>query len=284
VDFADGITYFNTNRVRIDVGFSFVSFLLDPDVNVELLTQRAAFRNDGLYKVSGGDATDQFLYDPGADDGHILAGAYPDDVSIHFGFESNEQGFYYIRSMRTKKYLTVNADCTVTQSEKKEGDPSQLFCLTQTDYPNNLGKVAIISLLNFQYLSHKDSTGLLITKAEGKTFRLHEVRDTAKLETYLFDLNLYKKCYPDVCEGKTDDEIKTYYLNTGKGLGHVASIYFDPEFYLANNRDVAANATYGSLSGAYAHFVQYGFWEGRQGSLYFSMNEYLHQEGNENLK
>ncbi len=284
VDFVDGIAYFSTNRVSIDRAYSAVSFLLDPDADTELLTKRAAFRNDGLYKVSGGDATDQFLYDPGADDGHILAGAYPDDVSIYFGFESNEQGFYYIRSMRTKKYLTVNADCTVTQSEKKEGDPSQLFCLTQVESPNNLGKVAIISMLNFQYLDHKDSTGLLITKAGGKTFRLHAVKDTAKLETYLFDLNLYKKCYPEVCEGKTDAQIKTYYLNTGKALGHVASIYFDPEYYLANNPDVARNANFGTLAGAYNHFVQHGFWEGRQGSLYFSLNEYLHQEGNDALK
>ncbi len=284
VDFVDGITYFSTNRVSIDRAYSAVSFLLDPDADTELLTKRAAFRDDGLYKVSGGNATDQFLYDPGADDGHILAGAYPDDVSIYFGFESNEQGFYYIRSMRTKKYLTVNADCTVTQSEKKEGDPSQLFCLTQVDCPNDLGRVAIISMLNFQYLDHKDSTGLLITKAGGKTFRLLAVKDTAKLETYLFDLNLYKKCYPEVCEGKTDAEIKTYYLNTGKALGHVASIYFDPEYYLANNPDVARDAGFGTPAGAYNHFVQHGFWEGRQGSLYFSLNEYLHQEGNDALK
>lgn len=41
---------------------------------------------------------------------------------------------------------------------------------------------------------------------------------------------------------------------------------FDPTYYLANNPDVAADAGYGTLDGARAHFERHGQTEGRMGN------------------
>ncbi|MBR6826532.1 MAG: hypothetical protein IKM59_08310, partial [Oscillospiraceae bacterium] len=270
VDFADGIMYFSTNRVRIDHSLTTVSLLLDPDADVEMLTKRAAFRQDGIYMISGANATDSFLRDPGAEDKHIDAGKYPAATNTYFGLESNQDGFYYIRSMLTKEYLTVLADGTVTKSAKKENDPSQLFCLTQVHWPDDAGNVAIISMLNYQYLNNEAGTSKAITTTGGKTYRLHKVKDTAALETYLFDYKLYTACYPEETAGMTEAQAKAHFTSTGKAKGYIASIFFDPHYYLATNPDVAAHSTYGTFQGAYTHFTQYGFWEGRQGSLFYS--------------
>ncbi len=283
VDFADGILYFCTNRVRIDNSITTVSLLLDPGVDTGIFNRRASFRQDGIYMLSGANATDHYLYDPGAEDKHIEGGKYSAGINTYFGLESNGEGFYYIRSMLTKEYLTVNSDCTVTKSAKKENDPSQLFCLTQVNWPNEPGHVAIISLLNYQYLNNESGTTKAITTTGGKTFRLKKITDTATLETYLFDYNLYTACYPEETATMTEAQAKAHFTSTGKAKGYIASIFFDPEYYLSTNPDVAANSTYGTYEGAYTHFVEYGFWEGRQGSLFYSVNEYLHS-GNDKLK
>ena len=283
VDFADGILYFSTNRVRIDNSVTAVSLLLDPGVDMGIFNRRASFSQDGLYMLSGANATDYFLYDPGAEDKHIEAGKYTPSTGTYFGLESNGEGFYYIRSMLTKEYLTVNSDCTVTKSAKKENDPSQLFCLTQVNWPNDTGHVAIISMLNYQYLNNESDTTKAITTTGGKTYRLKKVKDTATLETYLFDYTLYTACYPEETAGMTEAQAKEHFTSTGKAKGYIGSIFFDPEYYLSTNPDVAANSIYGTYEGAYTHFVEFGFWEGRQGSLFYSINEYLHS-GNDKLK
>ena len=283
VDFADGMMYFSTNRVRIDHSLTTVSVLLDPDVNIDIFNRRASFRQDGIYMLSGANATDYYLYDPGADDKHIEAGKYGSNTNTYFGLESNGEGFYYIRSMLTKEYLTVNSDCTITKSAKNENDPSQLFCLTQVNWPNDTGHVAIISMLNYQYLNNESGTTKAITTTSGKTYRLKKVKDTATLESYLFDYKLYSACYPEETAGMTEAQAKAHFTSTGKAKGYIASIFFDPEYYLSTNPDVAAHSTYGTYEGAYTHFVEFGFWEGRQGSLFYSMNEYLHS-GNDKLK
>ncbi len=283
VDFADGIMYFSTNRVRIDHSVTTVSLLLDQGVDVGIFTRRASFRQDGIYMLGGANATDHFLYDPGAEDKHLLGGKYPAGTNTYFGLESNGEGFYYIRSMLTKEYLTVNSDNTVTKSAKKENDPSQLFCLTQINWPNEPGHVAIISLLNYQYLNNESGTTKAITTTSGKSYRLTKVKDTASLESNLFDYELYAACYPEETAGMTEAQAKAHFNSIGKAKGYIASIFFNPEYYLAQNPDVAAHSSYGSLQGAYTHFLEYGFWEGRQGSLFYSMNEYLHS-GNDKLK
>ena len=283
VDFADGIMYFSTNRVRIDHSATAISLVLDEGVDMDIFNRRASFRQDGIYILTGASAKDYLFYDPGADDGHLEAGKYSPSINTYFGLESNEEGFYYIRSMLTKEYLTVNEDCSVTKSAKKENDPSQLFCLTQVNWPNEPGHVAIISMLNYQYLNNESETTRSITTTSGKTYRLQAVKDTAALESYLFDYELYTACYPEETAGMTEAQAKEHFNSVGKAKGYIASIFFDPEYYLSANPDVAASATYGSPEGAYNHFRDYGFWEGRQGSLFFSINEYLHS-GNDKLK
>ncbi len=283
VDFIDGMMYFSTNRVRIDHSVTTVSVLLDPGVDNGIFNRRASFHQDGLYMLAGANATDHYLYDPGAEDKHIEGGKYSPGINTYFGLESNEEGFYYIRSMLTKEYLTVGSDGTVTKSAKKENDPSQLFCLTQINWPNEPGHVAIISLLNYQYLNNESGTTKVITTTGGKSYRLKAVKDTATLETYLFDYKLYTACYPEETAGMTEAQAKEHFTSTGKDKGYIASIFFDPQYYLDNNPDVAAHSTYGTYRGAYTHFVEFGFWEGRQGSLFFSINEYLHS-GNDKLK
>ena len=283
VDFAEGIMYFSTNRVRIDHSVTTVSMLLDPGTDMDIFTRRASFRQDGIYMLAGAKATDYFIYDPGAEDKHLEAGKYSAGTNTYFGLESNGEGFYYIRSMLTKEYLTVNADCTVTKSAKKENDPSQLFCLTQVNWPEEPGHVAILSLLNYQYLNNEAGTTRVITTTAGKTYRLNKIKDTTALEALLFDYTLYTACYPEETAGMNEAQAKAHFTSTGKAKGYIASIFFDPQYYLSTNPDVAAHETYGTLQGAYTHFLEYGFWEGRQGSLFYSINEYLHS-GNDKLK
>ena len=275
--FAEGILYFNTNRVRIEDSITTVSVLLDPEVDLQMFNRRAAFSQDGIYRLSGAGATNYFLYDPG-DGTPITAGIYSDIINTRFGFESNDEGFYYIRSMLTQEYLTVNADCTVTTGAKKENDPSQLFCLTQVNWPNEPGHVAIISMLNYQYLNNAADTKNLITTTGGKTFRLSKVKYISALENYLFDLQLYNACYPETV-GMTREQGIAHFKSTGLAEGRIASVFFDPVYYMENNPDLGLQ----TYQDAYDHFLNYGFWEGRQGSLFFSCNEYLHS-GNYNLK
>lgn len=76
VAFADGVMYFNTNRIHVDHTRTFVSVLLDPGLDMKLFNNRSAFRQDGIYLIAGASATTHYLYDPGAEDGHLLAGTY----------------------------------------------------------------------------------------------------------------------------------------------------------------------------------------------------------------
>ncbi|MBR6825553.1 MAG: RICIN domain-containing protein, partial [Oscillospiraceae bacterium] len=271
---ADGIVYFNSNRIFLDRTISSVSFLTDRESQTELLEKRAAFAQDGLYILRGSKATDYVLVDPGAEDTHLTTEKITPNESAYFGFESNENGYYYIRSHRSGLYLTVNADRSVTQSKKNPNDHSQLWCIKQVDWPNNLGHVAIVSMLNYEYLN-TDSTMTVVTSPSGKTFRMEKFTDREALEARLFDHALYSACYPEETAGMTGEQAKNHWLTVGRKKGYVASIFFDPQYYLTNEKDVAAAYGANNYEGAYEHFVTVGFWEGRQGSLFFDCKDYI---------
>ena len=54
-------------------------------------------------------------------------------------------------------------------------------------------------------------------------------------------------------------------------------MYFDPQYYLNTNPDVASVYGKTNYAGAYNHFVAFGFAEGRQGSPVFSVRQYVNQ-------
>lgn len=126
---------------------------------------------------------------------------------------------------------------------------------------------------NYGYLNLVSSTMTVLTNCVGKTFLLDEYHNTAGLENNLFDYKLYTACYPEETAGMTEAQAKEHWQNTGRAKGYVASIFFDPSYYLANEADVAAQYGANNYEGAYQHFVSVGFWEGRQGSLFYDCKD-----------
>jgi hypothetical protein len=60
-----------------------------------------------------------------------------------------------------------------------------------------------------------------------------------------------------------------------EGNALVAGMGFDPDFYLAQNADVAAAVEAGAFASAADHFQSYGLFEGRAGNALFSAEAYL---------
>lgn len=88
---ADGIICFNTNRIRIDNSITCaVSVLTDPETQTDILEQRAAFVQDGLYMLRGSSSTDYLVVDPAAEDTHLTVQKTSPGTATYFGFESNE--------------------------------------------------------------------------------------------------------------------------------------------------------------------------------------------------
>ncbi len=100
---------------------------------------------------------------------------------------------------------------------------------------------------------------------------------TEPLDGILFDAKLYSAINKDLNAAFGNDEaaLKNHFVNNGIKEGRVASVFFDPHYYLANNADVAKAVGSSNFKGAYDHFVSNGFKEGRQGSPYFSAKVYL---------
>ncbi len=212
--------------------------------------------------------------------------------AYRMGFESDAQGYWYIRcgvgisgvAKVANLYLTAGEDGSVTLQPKDPGNPNQMWYLRYTKMNGTDKLYAIHSKATGLYLGN-DKTDIykIITRTEGKTFVLQQVKDTAALKSYLFDYEFYKMAYPNEVGNKTADEALSYFESTGKAAGHIASPYFDPEYYLANNADVKKNNKYNTPKGAFDHFVNYGFWEGRQGSIFFSAAEYASGTKNQDI-
>lgn len=273
---ADGVIYFNSTRIILDEStVTSISFLTDEYSDIAV--QRAAFQYDSVYLLTAPSNQADIVVDVGAADGHLEVKRVTATRSAWFGFENNGYGYYFIKNMSTKKYLTVNDDGSVTQTAKT-GALNQLWAITQTDWPTSNQKVAILSLYKPTQKSYLNvntaDSNRVITNSSGKTFILKEAVDKTTLETYLFSEKIYEACYPDLPD-MTREEGIAHYMSTGLAEGRLASFIFDPKYYVANNPDLGLT----SYQEAYEHFLNYGYWEGRQGSLFFSCNEYLHQEG-----
>ncbi|MBR6826501.1 MAG: fibro-slime domain-containing protein, partial [Oscillospiraceae bacterium] len=301
ISVVQGVIYFSSmqrwitsNNLRGDI-----CQLLDTSVPSQHRMQ--GFRESGTYLIGGTD--DPSLVFKNVPDGNgykirieALTGT-PADAHL-FGFESDAQGYWYIRSgiyiqgkaQAADLYLTAEADGTVSLKPKSAGDPNQLWYLQSKGlHKDNNGKenkiMAIYSKASGLYLGN-GATGDAIfdvcVREEGKTFVLQLVNDTAKLESYLFDYEFYKLAYPKEVGNLTKTEASAHFKNTGKALGYLPSPYFDAKYYLAHNKDVRDAYGETNYERAYYHFITYGYWEGRQGSLYFSAKEYISRDKTQN--
>jgi len=76
-----------------------------------------------------------------------------------------------------------------------------------------------------------------------------------------FDAEWYRTRYPGFAAefGDTDLEVEAYYKAKGCRLGHSPNPYFDEAWYLAANRDVAAQIEAGAFASGFAHYLATGF-------------------------
>lgn len=95
----------------------------------------------------------------------------------------------------------------------------------------------------------------------------------------LFDANVYAYCNPDVAQafGNNESLLKMHWYMYGIKEGRIASLVFDPRYYLKTYPDVAKSSK--NYKAAYEHFVKSGFVQGKQGSKIFSVTYYLSQNG-----
>jgi hypothetical protein len=102
---------------------------------------------------------------------------------------------------------------------------------------------------------------------------------TAEVESILFDHKTYADIYPDLKNsfGYNREALLQHYKTFGIREGRIASVFFDPAFYMKTNADVAKAYGATNWEAAYSHFVNFGFKEGRQGSLYFHSVNYLNR-------
>lgn len=86
-----------------------------------------------------------------------------------------------------------------------------------------------------------------------------------------FDADVYLSQYPDLeANGVTADTAYAHYLAFGASEGRAPNAFFDGDWYLANNRDVA-EAGVNPLQ----HFYEFGWSEGRDASAHFDTALYL---------
>ncbi|MBE6985078.1 MAG: hypothetical protein E7434_05615 [Ruminococcaceae bacterium] len=277
IGIADGIVYFSTNRMRINNhSMASISFLTE---SASLrFDGREAVRDDGLYQLC--DATDtSYVLTDNLTEGKLTVSKTTGANTEYFGLESDREGCYYIRCLTTKNYLTVYDDHAVGQEKKMSGDQQRWMI----KYVGN-GKSALISKYNRAYLYYDDSVNLVTTSTVEKTWILSMYKDTVALEALLFDYELYTACYPEETVAMTQAQALAHWKSTGKAAGYIASMFFDAKYYLANNADVAKAYGENNYSKAYSHFVNYGFWEGRQGSMFFSLKDYISRSENADIK
>ncbi len=275
---ADGIVYFSTNRMRLNNhSMASISFLTDSSSS--RLDAMEALRDDGLYRLCSTTDGSYVMVDPNSSDGHLTVAKANGLNAEYFGLECDREGYYSIRSFTSKKYLTVYDDHTVGQEEKRIGD--QQWWIVQ--YLGD-GKSALISKYNREYLYYDALSNTITTSETEKPWSLCMYKNTAALEELLFDYKLYTACYGAETAGMTEVQALSHWKNTGKASGYIASVFFDANYYLANNPDVAKAYGAGNYTGAYNHFVNYGFWEGRQGSMFFSLKDYITRKENADIK
>ncbi len=278
IGIADGILYFSTNRMRINNhSMASISFLTD---TASLRSDaKEAVRDDGYYQFRSTADTSCVMVDANSSDGHLTVANSAGASKEYFGLESDREGYYYVRSLTSKKYLTVDDDHSVGQEEKLSADQQRWIVKYLGD-----GKSAFISKYNREYLYFDASVKLIATSETEEAWSLSVYKNTADLEGLLFDHELYTACYPDETAGMTEAQALSHWKNTGKAAGHIASVFFDAKYYLANNADVAKAYGAKNYNAAYSHFVNYGFWEGRQGSIFFSLKDYISRSNNADIK
>lgn len=257
------------------------------------------FRECGIYLLQGTQDTDFVVYNPKSADGQLHVLKYSGLASdkqrdAYFALETDTQGYWYIRSLShgynyggttdnsrvSKYYITANEDGSVSLAPLEEGNNRQRWYLRATTSPHTTDKVFAIhnkeTGLNLNNVT-QNGKAVLCTNEIGKTYFLKQLKvcsnPSVTIDDLLFDYEFYTAAYPETA-GMTEAQAKEHYKNTGKKAGYLPSILFDPQYYLDHNSDVKKHATYGTFEGAYKHFVNYGFWEGRQGSVFFSVSEY----------
>ena len=298
-----GVVYFSSRQRWItseDYRSSIGNLLNNTDLRS---TGEETYRESGTYRIAGtGDQSYVIKTTETtetADNGSTTTNyglviekkANATEKPYYFGFISDNQGYWYIRASISISgarvgdlYITANADGSVTLEPKREGDPNQLWYVRYNRMNENnleLKLYSIQSKATGLFLRNNATDNLKVEMgSEGKTFVLEQVVNKTELEKYLFDPDFYKMAYPKVTDGKTDEQAKQHWLNTGKALGYMGSPYFDPIYYLAHNPDVESRYGENNYDAAYTHFITYGYWEGRQGSLYFSAREYVSNSKN----
>ncbi len=266
-------------------------------------------RENGIYLLRGTQTPNMVMVNPKADDGHLnvvdISTLSDEDLrNAYFALESDRQGYWYIRSLShgydyagvtdsalvSKYYITASEDGSISLAPKEEGNNRQLWYLRYT--PSDLTTNKVFAIQNKStglYLNSAEENGIhkVLTTTGGKTYYLEQqkvcAQPTQTLEDLLFDYTFYTSVYPEAA-GMTESQAKAHYNSTGKKAGYLPSPFFDPAYYLANNADVRSHNTYKTPEGAYSHFINYGFWEGRQGSEFFCVSEYYSREKSQDIR
>ncbi len=273
-----------------------------------------SFRETGAYYLGGVDDPDYVIVNQNRSDGQLFiqhltelsdpaaANAVKGSTTRDalFGLESDQQGYYYIRSLSrgynlgdvktstlvTPYYITADPNGEDVTLAPKADDVNYQLWYFKYNGKNNGNKIYAIynkatgRLLYNDQTKESDGTEInhITQYINSKNFVLRQQKVCADyrypLESFLFDYEFYKAAYPDEVGNMTEAEAKEHYETKGKKNGYVASPFFDPVYYHAKHSDVKNHATYGTYQGAYTHFVNYGFWEGRQGSAYFCIADY----------
>ncbi len=276
VGISGDLIYFNANRKRLTgIVESVVSLLTHGDAERQDAMDR--FRDDGFYQICpSSDPNHVLSWDTG--DTFLLA-ASSNAEAQQFGMVSDREGYYTIQNRQSKLFFTANSNHSITL-ETASGSDNQLWSMK---FVNNT-IVGFQNKATHEYLSHDANANGICTTEEIKTWILQQCRDISSLESILFDYELYKTVHPETVGTMTFEQAKAYWIENGRINGEIASLFFDPVYYLKYNADVAAAYGETNYSGAYTHFVNYGFWEGRAGSVLFAIKDYISHPSNQDIK